>query len=312
MAVVSAMIALAIAACAPFPADETLLSAARAELPDGAALVLDLMDGRVLQAHGDAMLDERYPAGSLLKLFTAYALLAAGIPGDEIFWCGPSPVDTPSTRSCWFKPGHGNLTLTQALGLSCNAWFRQWLERHDPAAAATFFARLRLVSPAQLAALTQQADALCGFTTDIRPTLRELASAAACLFNGGVRLDLTGVGTGGRGRAVEQIPLDRTALEAVRSGMAISGREGTGERLSFEAGLDGALVKTGTSPHLSRDAAGNAIDPLRTDGWCLVLYPAEKPRWLILVFHPDGRGADQAAGAATVLLRILRATEALR
>jgi cell division protein FtsI/penicillin-binding protein 2 len=306
------MIVLAIAAWPPLLADEDLASVARGELPDGAALVLDLLDGRVILAHGGSVLDERFPAGSLLKPFTVYALLADGTPGDEVFWCGSSSVDTPSTQSCWFKPGHGNLTLTQALGQSCNAWFRQWLERHDPAPAAAFFARLRLAPPAQLAALSRPADAFCGFTTDIRPTLRELASAAACLFNGGVRLDLAGVGTGGRGRAVERLSLDRDALQAVRSGMAFSGREGTGERLSFEAGLDGALVKTGTSPHLTRDAAGAAVDPLRTDGWCLALFPAEKPRWLLLVFHPDGRGADHAAGAATALLRTLRAMEAPR
>lgn len=301
MAAVHAIIALMTLLSLQPVRDDRLAMAAQSALPGGAAIVLDIAGGRVFCLHGGPLIDRPTPAGSLLKLFTAWALLDAGASADDIYTCAPSSVAIPSTKSCWYKPGHGNLAFAQALAFSCNAWFRQWLAEHDPAPALALFARLRLADDATLAALERPADALCGFTAEIRPTMRTLAAAAACLFTGGIRLDLDGVKAGERGRAVDRLTIASATLRHIRAGMAEASREGTGIRTASSAGLAGALSKTGTSPHLRAD--GNNIDPAATDGWCLVLYPADKPRLLILVLQPGGRGALQAADAAAVILK---------
>ncbi len=78
----------------------------------------------------------------------------------------------------------------------------------------------------------------------------------------------------------------------VVSGMAASARTGTGIAAGF------GLVKTGTAPCVHRPGAPG-------DGFVIALYPAEAPRYTLLV-RVHGTSGAQAAEVAGRMLRILR------
>jgi len=81
-------------------------------------------EGDRFLASQNAHLDEPMPVGSLQKPFVAKAW-AQSHPGElsPRFRCLPG--------ECWLKKGHGELGLTRALALSCNAYFRQLAQATD-------------------------------------------------------------------------------------------------------------------------------------------------------------------------------------
>jgi cell division protein FtsI/penicillin-binding protein 2 len=271
--------------------------AMRAALPDGAALLFDITEGRVLAAWGREILLEERPAGSLLKLFTAYALLSGGAPVDEVFHCEPTSVDIPATESCWYKPGHGNMTLKSALVQSCNAYFRQWLEGKSLKPAESFFRETGLVTG------EATAEALLGFKPTIRPRPVELVAAAAALFNAGVVYSPGPVERGKRWPPISSVKVDSRTVEFIAQALLEAADSGTGAVVGRSIGPGRALVKTGTSLHWLINTGGTgSADYTATDGWCLAFYPAGEPALVLLAFAPGGTGAGDAAQAAGKIL----------
>lgn len=267
-------------------------------LPRGAVCLLDIRDGRAIACSGAELLArEGRPVGSLMKILTTYALVAAGAPVDEVFYCPPSSPEVWATDACWFRPGHGNMSLKSALAHSCNAYFRQWLAQLDLAPAALLARRLRLVSGSLPVERSELQGALTGFTAVFRPKPIELACALAALFNGGVLYSARPSGGGFRLVPVQAIELDARALGVILEGMRECAAAGTGQRLQRAAGLTPLLAKTGTAPHWTPEGP----DYLKTDGWCVVVFPADKPRYLLLALQPAALGSETAEGAAKVI-----------
>ena len=288
------LIIIIVAAAAP--ASDDLAEVMRQSLPSGAAILIDLEEGVVVASCGGEMLLAREggrPAGSILKLFTIYALLVNGAPTDEVIYCGPSSSDVPATQSCWYRPGHGNMTLVSALANSCNAYFRGWVARYDTAAAEALFRKLRLLGKDLEGSNEEKAAALTGLSSEIRSSPAALAAAAAALFSG-VIYSINDPSAGARLRPVDSIRLDAPAISAIKAGMRESAVAGTGAAVQEAVGIEPLLVKTGTSMHYE---AGE-LDPLATDGWCLVVFPEGKLSYLLLVFAPGGSGSNEAATAA--------------
>jgi penicillin-binding protein 2 len=66
----------------------------------------------------------QYSPGSIFKIVMASAALDAGfITADTSFFCSGSEDIYGTVRSCWFKPGHGMMNLTNAIKNSCNIYF---------------------------------------------------------------------------------------------------------------------------------------------------------------------------------------------
>jgi len=271
----------------------------RSELPDGAACLLDIIEGTIIASWGEAIwLGEGRPAGSVLKLFTSYALIAAGESATTVFYCPPSSVDVPATDSCWYKPGHGNMTLKTALAFSCNAYFRQWVAAADDAPAEKFFRKLRLLESKLPDSAVERAKWLTGLSHQIRPKPVMLISALAALFNGGVIYSIESLEEGSRCAPVTSLLIDAHALGVISAGLRECAASGTAAAAQAAVGIEPLMAKTGTSVHID----GGEADSLRTDGFCFLLYPAERPRYLLAVFSPDGRGGGRAAEAAGVIM----------
>ena len=269
------------------------------ELPDGAACLFDIIDGVVIASWGaEIWFGEGRPAGSVLKLFTTYALLAAGEPATTVFHCPPSSVDVPATESCWYKPGHGNMTLKSALALSCNAYFRQWVAAVDNTAAERFLKKLGLLESELSDSAEERARILTGMSPGIRPRPVTLVAATAALFNGGAVYSIESLERGSRCAPVTSLSIDARALSVITAGLRECAASGTAAAVQAVVGIEPLLAKTGTAIHID----GDETDPLRTDGWCLVLFPAERPKFLLVVFSPDGSGGGRAAEAAGAIM----------
>lgn len=271
--------------------------------PNGAACLLDIRRGVVLAAHGPEFLGGAgLPVGSLMKVFTAYALVAAGADASEVHYCPPSSPEQPATETCWYRPGHGNMSLRSALANSCNSYFRAWLAGRDPGPALALLDKLGLHTGEPPG---RPRRALLGFDPAVRPRPIALAWAAASLFNGGTLYASSSVSTGRAQPPIRGIRTDGAALRAVAEGMRECALSGTGSRVQRAAGATRILVKTGTAPHW----ADGRADYGATDGWCLVLFPADRPRYLLLVFSPGTTGGEGAAAAAAEFMSRLRKDE---
>ncbi|CAN0594461.1 unnamed protein product, partial [Laminaria digitata] len=88
------------------------------------ATILDLHTGALLlQHHPEATQRARILPGSVMKLFTGYALLEAG-RADEMTRCeGQHKGPMGPARPCWDRRGHGPMRLRTAISESCNVRF---------------------------------------------------------------------------------------------------------------------------------------------------------------------------------------------
>jgi cell division protein FtsI/penicillin-binding protein 2 len=228
-------------------------------------LLVDAATQRVLDARWDD-LDRPLPIGSLIKPFTALAY------ADTHRFIYPTFTCRGNADGCWLPAGHGRVGIAEAVAVSCNAYFRQLAQRTDPDALV---ARLQwLGMRAELAAATPAA--MVGFGDALK-----LAPSAV------VRGYLELVSRAGQ-----------PGVSPIIQGMLASARTGTGRGVGAAIAGTDALVKTGTAPcsHAPRATA---------DGYTVVIYPADRPR-VVLLMQAHGRtGAETAISAGEVLTSAL-------
>jgi cell division protein FtsI/penicillin-binding protein 2 len=157
---------------------------------------------------------------------------------------------------CWLPRGHGRMDISGAIAHSCNAYFLELARGVDAEALRAVVRRFGFSPPG--AASTPAALIGVGETWGIAPLA--IARAYGELV----------------ARAVEP------GIAEVRAGLAMSARLGTGRGVG-----GGAYVKTGTAHciHESREAG---------DGYAIALYPADAPRFNLLVRVHGVPGAKAA------------------
>lgn len=208
--------------------------------------------------------DVAIPVGSLVKPFTAVA------------YAESHRYEFPQRRrtggeSCWLPRGHGEIGMQHAVAQSCNSYFTQ----------------LGAEVTAQQVAVVTHGFGLAGPPSD--------ASAEMLAGRHGVWQESPAA----IARAYVELLARRSqpAVREVVQGMNESAREGTAVGISRALPMLAALAKTGTAPctHQSR-APG--------DGFVVVAWPAESPRYLLLT-RVHGRPGAEAAVLAGQMLRAL-------
>jgi stage II sporulation protein D len=268
--------------------------------PGAFALLGDLAAGRVVMAGDARVLQSPVPAGSWVKLFHAYALVAAHQVSPEVKircdgWQGPGP-------RCWYGPGHGELDLEAVLAHSCNAYFaamRPRLEKAGYAAALAAFlpeASGRPANPAGAAAW--DGAYVRGELTPRSPRFDALCRAVGALVLAR-RLDWAGTGDS-RALADEPVKLDETARAVVLAGMRRAASEGTAVELARAFGSDDLLAKTSSMMPAAAPARSRNRNRV---GMVCAFYPAEAPRAFIFLFVPRGFAPEKAAPLAGRVLR---------
>jgi cell division protein FtsI/penicillin-binding protein 2 len=267
-----AMLALLVLSCAAGMLPGSLYDQSIAEVlrkqftsPALSYVVIDAPTGTRVAARWED-LDRPVPTGSMVKPFTALAY--AQSHGFEY----PLITCRGTADGCWLPRGHGRVGITDAIGNSCNAYFRKLAARVSPQAVqqVTFRygigRRFEPLSPAALAGL--------GGGLEIPPERI-------------VRAYLELSGQSGEPGVAE-----------VLRGMALSARAGTAR--AIQEFLPGApvLAKTGTTPcvHAPRGPG---------DGYTIILFPADSPRFALLVRLHGVPGARAAMVGGEMLRTIV-------
>ena len=232
-------------------------------------LLVDTPTGELLAARWQNP-EEPAPMGSLVKPFTALAYARAHDARYPEYTCAGK------SGGCWYAPGHGKLSMAEAIAQSCNAYFRQLAAHLQPRQIAAETRRFKISSPPA----QTHSETFVGLGNSWKISPLQMARAYSLLS-----LHRTDPGTA---------PLIR--------GMSLSAEAGTGHAVG-EA-LEGAdtLVKTGTAPCVHGVKWSG-------DGYVMALYPANSPRLTLLIRVHGAPGAKTAATAGKMLQTIIRGDE---
>jgi hypothetical protein len=231
---------------------------------DVSYLLLDANSAVLLASHWEKP-SKPISLGSLVKQFTSLAYAEMHDFRYPLFEC------RGQAGGCWQKHPHGNLDIVSALSVACNSYFR---------ALAVGLTADQLFSVTQKFGLEPPDP---GFTT----------------------ATLVGIGEDWK---VSPIRMARAYLELYRRrdqpgvrevlvGMQRSARVGTGAAVGRALKASDALVKTGTT--LCTHASSSV-----TDGFAIVLVPAQRPEILLMVRVHGVAGATAAETAGRMLARM--------
>jgi cell division protein FtsI/penicillin-binding protein 2 len=265
-------------------------------------LAVDLRSGAtVFQEDRGQILAGTLPAGSLLKVFLAYLVQAEGLKPEQTVFCPPSPPSLPVRDGCWFRTGHRNQDLVQALANSCDHYFMTVAERVPIDAFVAFLDSLDLA--VQIADTDHNheytaRETMVGLNPHWRFPPLKLLAAMSWLVNGR--------SVPGREAGHFDLPvLDKKFSDRVGQGLREAALYGTA--MGFQNGLPFKVSgKTGTfvrvTPKLERD---------KLSGIFVGFFPYPNPEYGVLVFNAAGNGREQA-GVANALVQRLIGAEKIR
>lgn len=247
-------------------------------------VVLDVTSGHVIAARGlsEAARTLASP-GSTLKPLALYQLVATGRwnPSTRIA-CDRQLVISGHRLAC-SHPAGPPFDASEALTWSCNSYFAAVARTLRPGELGTLLRPTGLLNATGLA----RAEAIAEFREPQSATAEQLT----LLGIDGVRVTPLELAMAYRWLALElAMRPDSEASQVVRSGLADSASFG----IAGPASLGGVAVlgKTGTAEGISSP---------QSHGWFAGLAPAQRPRVVIVVYLPGGRGADAARVAGELL-----------
>lgn len=256
------------------PASDSFFQQTRAEVEtarrkrDGLAILLDRRTGEsYLFGNGD-LLKRKFLPGSLMKLITAeLALLKGKMPNYE---CTGHDRIGGKKMHCWTYKGHGPVDFSRALSLSCNLYFASLGGELGWQALAETLRGEGFSEAAALEQRTGTPDQAARLAIGDHPAFRASPEEMMVFWN----------------RYLKKI--SDPSFSVISQALRRSVTEGTGQKAGSATWE--ILGKTGTSD--------SQTPAYKTDGWFLGAYPAEQPRWALLVFLKQAHGFDEAADLA--------------
>jgi penicillin-binding protein 2 len=275
-----------------------------------------------------------YSPGSIFKTVTALTSLATGlISAETTFFCSGSVNLYGKEFVCWFKPGHGNLNLAEAIKNSCNVYFYQLGRRLNVDTIASYARTLGLGKtagvdvPGEKEGLVPSTDWkkktqgeawFPGETISVAigqgPVLvtpLQVAALTACLANRGIRVRprLTRLDSQ-TGPEQEKTGLDSAWFEKIIEGMWRSVNDGGTGHGAFQPGFE-ICGKTGSTQVISREKAEKMIQrgeqPAKTHSWFSGFAPRYNPQIVVTVLVEfGGMGGQTAAPLAGEIFKVYR------
>jgi cell division protein FtsI/penicillin-binding protein 2 len=181
------------------------------------------------------------------------------------------PAHECTGEDCWLKMGHGRIGLATAIAYSCNSYFQKLAEDLRPADVAEVAERFGLRGPPW----DSDSETLFGVGNAWRLSPMEAA------------------------RAYAELAARRTepGIVEVIEGMRLSASIGTAAAVGSAVRGIPALAKTGTAPCSHTPSAA-------ADGYAVVVYPGDSPRYVLLV-EVHGEVGRRAAEIAARLLPVV-------
>jgi cell division protein FtsI/penicillin-binding protein 2 len=233
---------------------------------DTAYLLLEVRTGRITAARWDAP-EKAIPLGSLVKPFVALSYGATHGFRYPAYGC------TGTSSGCWLGRGHGTVGIREAIAHSCNAYFRRLAAGVRAEDLAAVMRRFGVQGPTEDVGVDTMIGMGDGWNISPVALARAYCELASRSFEPGAR--------------------------ELLSGMALSAMEGTGHKAGAALRGVSLLAKTGTAPceHAHKKPG---------DGYVLVLFPAEQPRFALLVQKHGSPGMEAAAAAGRLVRLILQ------
>lgn len=295
------LLVLSVAGGTPEPRTR-LAERAEALLPDedDAAAVMDLATGELVLAHHPAVLTRAFPPGSVLKLASAYAALDTHRLPEEPLRCRGRAEIGGRERTCWHRPGHGRLELTRALALSCNLYFHALGDALEGEALLRTLRAFGLGRPTgalpgeeggvlpQVLSREDRIRVAAGDSERVQTTPLQLLQVAAMIAGRGQARRPGAVGDR-HGPRLENV----AAVDVLREAM----------RQAAESGTLGA-TRLGTLEGAGKTGTARWEKGWQTHGWFIGFAPFRAPRFAVVAFAREGRGAHQAAQPGTELLSL--------
>jgi len=296
-------------------------------------------DFRALNENGNHPLIPRayraaYPPGSIFKMFVAFAALESGKVTPEEELSGPPSLQIGDrVFRNWKKTHSGMLNVSEALEESNDTWFYQvgirtgarlmveWATRFGFGARTGIPLRAeesgRIPNDEYMLKVHKRRlldGDLANFSIgqgDILTTPLQMAQSVAIIANGGAFYQTRlvkqiqsiddKVVTGYELRLLDELPLSRKNLEAVREGMidSVTGGRATGRRASVPNVK--VAGKTGT-------AQWGPKNNQRYAAWFVGFAPAEEPRYAFSVIYESdpNENAGGGASAAPIVGKVLK------
>jgi len=266
------------------PAWQSAVERAAREAPEARIVVIDVASGRLLAGLRlqDAARTLAAP-GSTLKPLVLYGLVSAGRwnPASRVA-CNRQLVVAGHRLACT-HPLAPPFDAREALMWSCNTYFAAVARTLHPGELGL------LLRPTGLLGMTGLASNEA--TAEYREPDSVDAEQLTLLGVEGVRVTPLELAAAYRWLAIEMATHPNSdAAQVVRSGLEDSASFG----MAGQASLGGVAVmgKTGTA---------EGVASSRSHGWFAGLAPAQKPKVVIVVYLPAGRGADAAHVAGEIL-----------
>lgn len=274
-----------------------------------------------------------YSPGSTFKIVMALAALNEGIINESsTFYCSGAIELYNKEFNCWFRPGHGNLNLPEAIRNSCNIYFYQ-LGRRLSIDTIADYARLMGLGQKTGVDLPGEKEGLVPSTDWKRRFLRQawypgetisvaigqgpllvtplqLACLTSVVATRGLKVQPHLFrGTENDGNR-ERINLPEAIMEKVIEGMWRSvNNQGTGQG-AYQPGFE-VCGKTGTTQLISRETAERlvqrGVEVKKTHSWFTGFAPRQNPEIVVTVLVEfGGMGGQTAAPIAGQIFKAYR------
>lgn len=278
---------IAVATCSGAETGRTwdgALAAVRRASPEARIVILDIDTGRLLAAQrlSDAARTLAVP-GSSLKPLLLYALVKSRRWDPEHRIACSRQLVVAGRRLACAHPAAPPFDAREALTWSCNSYFANVARTLEPGELGQVLKPTGLLGATGLAAN----EALAEFRAPRTPEEEELA----VLGTEGIRVTPLELAVAYRWLAKELMANSSSrAAQVVQAGLKDSASFG----MADQASMGGAAVAGKTGTAASTEASW-------THGWFAGFLPVDRPRVVMVVYLPTGRGAD-AAHVAGVLL----------
>jgi len=277
----------------------------------GAILVMNPRNGLVLALINEKLgVQSSTRPGSTFKIVTALALLQNGViaPADQ-FICQGQLERRGKTYRCWWREGHGEQNLFQALANSCNVYFFQAGERLMTEKLNATARQLRLGKCTGINRANENCGELPDWLSDDERTNFIVGQARALAVTPLQMLAMISVLANGGLSYRPFYPSSRQEYETFQPELQEALHFGAELRIIKEGLRQSVAYGTSAAAKLSdRTSAGktgtaSAYFGNKTDAWFAGFAPFEKPEIAVVIFLENGRGALDAAPLAREVLR---------
>ena len=250
-------------------------------------------------------LDYPFPTGSTIKLFSTLAYLKDGGDENKVLFCPETKTGSQIPPTCWYRPGHGYLDLTRAIGNSCDTYFSKifTLKRYNIFLKTLLEYNLITVDDFEhLSELStvEKRKVWIGIGKKMRIKPMDLFFAVYSI-----------VGNGNLYRRSDSILIYEKKMnnkedfvKVIMEGMREGSLTGTTKIAQEILGIKKVFGKTGTATYFY-----NKEDYRKTHGYFIGFHPYPNPQWGILVFILDGDGKTSAELGANILKDFLENRE---